>query len=100
MFVFEIEASDIYSVLGRVLDRLRVTGLRTAAANAEETEGRYAIAVTVETMDRALVERLAQQFAGMFGVTSVSVERTTTRRASQSVFASGRSAVDAISVST
>jgi acetolactate synthase regulatory subunit len=99
MYVFEIEASDIYSVLGRVLDRSRVSGLRTAAVNAEETGGGYAISVTVDTTDRALVERLAHQFAGTFGVISVSVERAVTSRASSPAFAPVRGTLEAIAVS-
>jgi acetolactate synthase regulatory subunit len=94
MFVFEIEASDIYSVLGRVLDRSRVSGLRTVGVNAEEAGSGWAVSVTVDTVDRALVERLAHQFAGMVGVMSVSVER-----AAPHAFAPVRSTVEAIAAS-
>ena len=87
MYVFEIETSDAYSVLGRVLDRSRVAGLQLSAVTAEVTgNGAYAIAVAVDTTERDLVERLARQFAGMFGVIAVSVERKAAPRPSESAF--------------
>lgn len=82
VFVFEIEANDVYAVLGRVLNRTRVVGLRLAAVSAAETDGGYTISATVDTADSELVERLARQFGGMIGVTAVSVERAPMRRPS------------------
>lgn len=82
MFVFEIEAADIYSVLGRVLDRSRVTGLKISAVRATETEAGCLITATVETTDRDIVDRLARVFGEMFGVTSVNVERAAMHRPS------------------
>ncbi len=87
MFVFEIEASDVYSVLGRVLDRARVAGLRLSAVTAEEIDGGYAISATVDTADRDMVDRLARQFAGTVGVAAVNVERKPMRRPSESALA-------------
>jgi hypothetical protein len=92
VFVLEIEASDIYAVLGRVLDRARVTGLRLAAVAAKETDvGGYTISATVDTADCDIVDRLARQFAGMAGVTSVGVKRETTRRPSEAALVGLRS---------
>ena len=87
MFIFEIEATDVYSVLGRVLDRTRVAGLRLASVTAQETEGAYAISATVDTANRDVVDRLARQFRGMINVASVNVERGTIQRPSESGFA-------------
>jgi acetolactate synthase regulatory subunit len=85
VFVFEIEAADIYSVLGRVLDRSRVTGLRLSAVSATEShDGGCLVTATVDTTDRDIVDRLARQFGEMFGVTSVNVERAAIHRPSQS----------------
>lgn len=86
MFVFEIEAGDVYSALGRVLDRTRVAGLRISAVTADEKDGGYAISTTVDTADRDIVERLARQFRGVVGITSVTVERETISRPSNSAF--------------
>lgn len=88
MYVFEIETSESYAVIGRVVDRSRVAGIRLSAITAEETaRGTYAIALTLDTTDRDLVERLARQFGEMFGVLLVNVERKVMRRASEPTFA-------------
>ena len=84
MFVFEIEAADLYSVLGRVLDRSRVTGLTMSAISATQTDAGAIITATVDTTDRDIVERMARVFGEMFGVTSVTVERVAIHRPSQS----------------
>lgn len=90
MYTFDLEATDAYSVLGRVLDRSRVAGLRLSAVTTEENGGRYAIAVTLDTADHYVVDRLARQFAGMFGVISVNVEHEPARRPFESAFAAAR----------
>lgn len=84
MFVFEIEAADIYSVLGRVLDRSRVTGLTMSSVTATQTDTGCIITATVDTQNRDIVERMARVFGEMFGVTSVTVERAAIHRSSQS----------------
>jgi hypothetical protein len=86
VFVFEIEATELYALLGRVLDRSRVTGLKLSAVSATETgEGGCRITATVDTTDRDIVDRLARQFGEMFGVTSVNVERAAIHRPSRSM---------------
>jgi hypothetical protein len=88
VFTFEIEASDIYAVVGRVMDRTRVAGLKLTAIAASETgAGGYAVSATVDTADCDIVGRLARQFGEMPGVTSVSVEREAMHRPSEVAFA-------------
>jgi hypothetical protein len=88
VFILEIEASDIYAALGRVLDRTRVAGLTLAAIAAKETGvGGYIISATIDTADCNIVDRLARQFGEMAGVTSVSVEREVAHRPSEAPFA-------------
>lgn len=68
MFVFELQASDVYAVLGRVLDRARVAGMRLTAVSAAADDGGYTIRAAVDTADRDMVDRLARQFGAIVGV--------------------------------
>ncbi len=90
MFVFEIEAADLYSVLGRVLDRSRVTGLTMSSVTATQTDTGCIITATVDTHDRDIVDRMARVFGEMFGVTSVTLERAAIHRPSQTARAADR----------
>lgn len=68
MFVFELQARDVYAVLGRVLDRARVADMRLTAVSAAAEGGGYTIRAAVDTADRDLVDRLALQFGAIVGV--------------------------------
>ena len=52
MFVLELHASDVHDVLGRLLDRTRVAGLRLSAVSAWAEAGEYRIRAAIDTADR------------------------------------------------
>jgi hypothetical protein len=79
MYVLELLAGDLYAVLGRCLDHVRVAGLKLAAVSARESAGRYAIRATIETRDLESVERLARKLRTLVGVTGVMIRQDLTQ---------------------
>ena len=75
MFVLELLASDLYAVLGRLLDHARVAGLKLAAVSAHETAGQYAIRATIDTPDAERVEKLARKLRTMVGVAEIVIRQ-------------------------
>ena len=75
MFVLELHASDVHDVLGRLLDRTRVAGLRLAAVNAWAEAGEYRIRAAIDTTDRDVVRKLADRVETIAGVVALAVRR-------------------------
>lgn len=73
MFILELRASDLYSVLGRLLDHVRVAGLRLAAVSAWADAGEYKIRAIVDANDPEPIDRLARRVAKMVGVAALKV---------------------------
>ncbi|MGZ5843204.1 MAG: hypothetical protein ACXWJ8_14920 [Xanthobacteraceae bacterium] len=75
MLVLELLASDLYAVLGRLLDHARVADLKLTAVSAEETAGQYAIRATIDTLDAERVDRLARKVRSVAGVAAVVIRQ-------------------------
>ena len=74
MFVLELQAYDLYSALGRLLDQTRVAGLKITALDAsEDGPDSFSIRATIDEMDRETVEKLGRRIAKIFGVSGVGV---------------------------
>ena len=73
MFVLELDASDVHTVLGRLLDRIRVAGLTLAALDAKAAAGKYRIRALIDASDREAVERLACHVGRIVGAAAIEV---------------------------
>jgi hypothetical protein len=77
VFVLELHASDVHAVLGRLLDQIRVAGLKLAAVSAWAEAGAYRIRASVDADDRETVDRLARRIGMMICVAGIEVRRDT-----------------------
>jgi acetolactate synthase regulatory subunit len=73
VFILELRTSDLYSVLGRLLDHVRVAGLRLAAVSAWADAGEYKIHAIVDANDPEPIDRLARRVGKMVGVAALKV---------------------------
>ena len=74
MFILELQASDLHTALGRLLDQARVAGLKLAAVSASEDADGYTIRTSIDIRDRETVEKLARRIAKVFGVSALNVQ--------------------------
>lgn len=82
MFVLELNARDLHTGLGRLLDQARVAGLTLTAVDAR-AEGRdYRIRAVIDAADREIVERLARGVGRIVGVAAIAVSHEPCRAAS------------------
>jgi acetolactate synthase regulatory subunit len=75
MHFLELRADDVHGVLGRLLDRIRVSGLTLVAVEASLDYDGYAVTVRVGTEDTIAVERLASSMRNVVGATLVRAGR-------------------------
>lgn len=75
MHVLELRADDIHTVLGRLMDRIRVSGLMLVAVEASFGQDGYAVRVRVGTEDTGAVERLADTMTRVVGATFIEFRR-------------------------
>lgn len=75
MFILELHASDVHDVLGRLLDRTRVAGLKLAAVRAWTEAGEYRIQASIDTGDRDVIDNLADRVGMLAGVVALAVRR-------------------------
>ncbi len=73
MFLLELHASDMHAALGRLLDQVRVAGVRLAAVSAEARADDYRISASFDIDDRDVVARLARRIATMVCIGAVEV---------------------------
>jgi hypothetical protein len=73
VFLLELHASDMHAALGRLLDQVRVAGIRLAAVSAEAGADDYRIFASFDINDRDVVERLARRIATMVCIGAVEV---------------------------
>ena len=73
MFVLELNARDLHTGLGRLLDQARVAGLTLTAVDARAEAGDYRIRAVIDASDRELIERLARGVGRIVGVAAVAV---------------------------
>lgn len=71
MHVLELRAGDIHTVLGRLMDRIRVSGLTLVAVEASIDRDGYAVRVRLGTEDANAVERLADTMTRVVGATLI-----------------------------
>jgi hypothetical protein len=75
VFVLELHANDMHSVLGRLLDQIRVAGLKLTAVSAWADGSGYKIRATLDASDRDIVDKLARRLGTMIGVSALDVQR-------------------------
>jgi acetolactate synthase regulatory subunit len=74
VFVLELHANDMHSVLGRLLDQIRVAGLKLTAVSAWAEGSGYKIRATLDASDRD-IDKLARRLGTMIGVSALDVQR-------------------------
>jgi Tfp pilus assembly protein PilN len=79
MHFLELRADDVHAVLGRLMDRIRVSGLRLVVVEASLDQDGYAVTVGVRTEDIGAMERLANVMRNVAGATLVRVGRARER---------------------
>jgi len=75
VFVLELNAGDLHTALGRLLDQARVAGLTLTAVDARAQAGDYRIRAVIDASDREVIERLARGVGRSVGVAAVAVSR-------------------------
>lgn len=79
MHFLELRADDVHGVLGRLMDRIRVSGLLLVMVEASRDQDGYAVTVGVGTEDTGAMERLANTMRSVAGATLVRVGRARER---------------------
>lgn len=79
MHFLELRADDVHGVLGRLMDKIRVSGLRLVVVQASLDQDGYAVTVGVGTEDISAMERLANVMRNVAGATLVRVGRVRER---------------------
>jgi hypothetical protein len=74
----ELRADDVHAVLGRLMDRIRVSGLLLVMVEASLDQDGYAVTVGVGTEDISAMERLANVMRNVTGATLVRVRERST----------------------
>jgi acetolactate synthase regulatory subunit len=75
MHYLELRTDDVHAVLGRLMDRIRVSGLMLEAVEAARSHDGYAVTVCIGTEDAGAVERLSNAMAKVVGATLIGVGR-------------------------
>jgi hypothetical protein len=78
MHFLELRADDVHAVLGRLMDRIRVSGLLLVMVEASLDQDGYAVTVGVGTEDISAMERLANVMRNVTGATLVRVRERST----------------------
>jgi hypothetical protein len=78
MHFLELRADDVHAVLGRLMDRIRVSGLLLVMVEASLDQDGYAVTVGVGTEDISAMERLANVVRNVTGATLVRVRERST----------------------
>lgn len=73
MFFLELQTSDMYAALGRLLDQSRVAGLRLATVDARTVGNECRISASIDISDRDTVDRLARRVGSMVCIGTVDV---------------------------
>ena len=79
MHFLELRADDVHGVLCRLMDKIRVSGLRLVVVEASLDQDGYAVTVGVGTEDISAMERLANVMRSVAGATLVRVGRVRER---------------------
>jgi hypothetical protein len=75
VFILELHTSDVHDVLGRLLDRTRVAGLKLAAVRAWTEAGEYRIQASIDTGDRDVIDNFVDRVGTLAGVVALAVRR-------------------------
>jgi len=73
VFFLELHTSDMHAALGRLLDQVRVAGLRLTAVSARTVADQCRISASIEIDDREAVDRLARRVGTLFCIGTVEV---------------------------
>jgi acetolactate synthase regulatory subunit len=71
MFVLSLRADDLYSVLERVLAKVRLAAVVLDQMAVSAVGGGYALRLVLTASDSAIVERLLRQIAAIFGTSDL-----------------------------
>lgn len=80
-YYLELQATDVHTALGRLMDRIRVSGLMLVAIEVARSDRGHAVTVCIGADDAGAVEQLSNAIAKVVGTSLVGVGRSRTRAA-------------------
>lgn len=72
----ELRADDVHAVLGRLMDRIRRSGLMLVAAEVVRRRDGHTVTVCIGSEDAGAIERLSDAMATVIGATLLGVGRS------------------------
>jgi acetolactate synthase regulatory subunit len=80
-YYLELHAADVHTALGRLMDRIRVSGLMLVAVEVARSDDGHRVTVCIGADDAGAVERLSNAMTKVVGASLVGVGRSRTRAA-------------------
>lgn len=75
MVTLRLIAEDLHTVLGRMLDQLRLADIAVSEVNATRQGCKYLVSASLQVADDWTVEKISRRVGSMVGVTNAEITR-------------------------